>query len=273
MFLQPRLKDFNSKSRSTSPFPFISHPRGHSGLIGQDASHMSRPASVEGVNIFNNQTEPGSSRARLTTSAGNSIGSWDMSMVSMCCICDVMLRHGLQAESSADSGRLSSQYFSDDPAVPRYLSHGISVQDTSDGSLSSRFSSRGSFLLDKELYESQLYAKELKQKVARLETQCTTLQYVLSILLTCCVSCGHRQAYNSLLDTLQNQKSQTLPCSTEITKPLVRSDYPHIKFWTKQQWVDYSNNDVTSTTDKTRGKSRAAQGVNVTMRFAENADG
>ena len=83
---------------------------------------------------------------------------------------------------------------------------------------------------------------------------------------------GHRQAYNSLLDTLQDQKSKT-PCSTEITKPLVRSDYPHIKFWTKQEWVNYSNKDVTSTTDKTRGKSRAAQGVNVTMRFAEIADG
>ena len=188
MFLQPRLKDFNSKSRSTSPFPFISQAHGHSGLIGQDASSMSRP--VEGVNIFDNQTELGSSRACLTTSAGNSIGSWDMSMVSMCCICDVMLRHGLQAESSADSGRLSSQNFSEDPAVPRYLSHGISVRDTSDGSLSSRFSSRGSLLLDKELYESQLYAKELEQKITRLETQCTTLQYVLSILLTCCVSLG-----------------------------------------------------------------------------------
>jgi hypothetical protein len=175
---------------------------------------------------------------------------------------------GLQAESSADSGRLTSQNIFDHPVASRYLSHGTSLQDTSDGSLSSHFSSRGSFRVDKELYESQRYAKELEQKIARLETQCTTLQYVLSYSLTCCVSGGHRQAYDSLLDALDTHKSQT-PSSTDVATALIRSDYPLIKFWTKQEWADYSNNEVTSTTDKTQGRTRAAQGVNVTMRFAE----
>jgi hypothetical protein len=172
MFLQPGLKDLNARSRSTSPFPFIRQPRGYSG---QDASHMSRP---------------GSSSARLAPSAGNSFGSWDMPMVStgIFFVCDVMLKHGLQAELSGDSGRLSSQLFSDDPAASRHLSYGTSLQNTSDGSLSSRFSSRGSLLIDKEIYESQLYAKELEQKIVKLETKCTTLQYVSSISLTCRVS-------------------------------------------------------------------------------------
>ena len=267
MYLQSRLKELNSRSRSTSPFPFSRQPRGHSGLSGQDASLMSRP--VEGVG---NQAEPGSSRARLVPSAVNSVGSWEMSMVSICSVCDVILRHGLQAESSTDSGRRSSQNFSDDPTFSRYLSHGTSLQETSDSSLSSRFSSRGSLFIEKELYESQCYTKELEQKVARLQTQCTTLQYVSSIPLTCRTSCDHRQAYDSLLDALQTHKSQT-PCPTDIATAPVRSNYPHIKFWTKQEWMEYYNNDVTSTSDKTRGKSRAAQGVNVTMRFAELEDG
>ena len=263
MFLPRRLKDINSKSRSTSPFPSMGQPRGYSGLTSQDASYLSR--HVEGVN---NQSESGSSRVHPVPSAGNSLGSWDMSMVSICFVCDVMLRHGLQAESSVDSGRLNFRLFSDDPATSHYLysSHGTSLQDNCDGS------SRGSLLIDKKLYELQLYAKELEQKNARLETQCTTLQYVSSISHSICrVSGGYRQAYDSLLDALKTHKSQT-PCSTDVTA-LVRSDYPLIKFWTKQEWTAYCNNNATSTTDKTRGKSRAAQGINVTMLFAEFEDG
>jgi hypothetical protein len=181
------------------------------------------------------------------------------------------MRHGLQAESSVDSGRLSSQHFSNGPAGFHYLSHGSSLQDTSDSSASSRFSSCRSFLTDKDLYELQLYNKELEQKNAILETQCTTLQYVSSILHICHVSGGNRHAYDSLLDTLQTYKSKT-PCSTDATAAPIRSDYPLIKFWTKQEWMEYCNNDITST-DKMRGKSRAAQGVNITMRFAELEDG
>jgi hypothetical protein len=78
MFLPSRLKEVNSRSRSSSPFPFVRQPRGYSGLSGQDTSLISRP--VEGVN---NQSEPGSSsRSHIVHSAVNSVGSWDISMVS-----------------------------------------------------------------------------------------------------------------------------------------------------------------------------------------------
>ena len=161
---------------------------------------------------------------------------------------------------------------SDGSAASRYSSRGASLQGASDGSVSSRFS-HGSLFIDKELHELQLYTKELEQKNARLETQCTTLQYVSSILHTCYFSGGHRHAYDSLLDVLHTHKSQA-PCSTDTDiTALVCSDYPRVKFWTKQEWMDYNSNDVTSTTDKTRGKGRAAQGVNVTIRFAELEDG
>lgn len=79
MYLQPRLKDLNSKSRSTSPFPSIRQPRGY------NVQDPGRPVY---------ELESGSSRGPLL-SAGNSVGSWDMSMVSICFVCDVMLRHGL----------------------------------------------------------------------------------------------------------------------------------------------------------------------------------
>ena len=118
---------------------------------------------VEGLN---NQSEPGSSHACLVLSAGNYVGSWDMSMVSICFVCDIMLRHGFQAELSSHSGRLNCF---DDPAASYYLFLGTSFQDTSDSSLSSHFFSQGSLFIDKELYESQLYAKELEQKVASLK--------------------------------------------------------------------------------------------------------
>jgi hypothetical protein len=85
MFLQPRLKDLNSKSRSTSPFPStIMQPRTYSGLIGQDASYISR----------HDQSDLGSLDTYPVPSAGNSIGSWDMSLVSSrCFVCDMMLRY------------------------------------------------------------------------------------------------------------------------------------------------------------------------------------
>ena len=247
MFLHPRLKDLNSRSRSTSPFPFIRQPHGYSGLIGQDANNISR--SVEGEN---NQCESGSSRTCPSAGNSRSVGSWpwDMPMVSICFVCDMMLRHGLQEESSIDSGRRSSQQFSDEPVTSNYLFHGSSFQNTSDGSVSSHYSSHGSLFIDKELYELRLYTKELKQKNARLETQCTTLQYVSSISHTRHISGGHRQAYDSLLDALQTHKSQISPCSTDVT-PLVHSDYPNIKFWNKQEWTVYCSNNATSTTDKT----------------------
>jgi hypothetical protein len=219
-----------------------------------------------------------SSRAHF----GGPFGSGDMSLVSpgqYIFVSDVMLRYCLQGESFVDQSsraHFGGSFGSGDMSLVstgQGKSSGTSFQDASDGS-SSLFSSRES-LLHREFYQMQLYTKELEQKNVRLETQCTTLQYVFSsISHTCCVSLagGHRHAYDSLLDVLQSKTA----CSTNVTAvPPIRSDYPLIKFWTKQEWTKYCSNDsdVTSTTDKTRGKTRAAQGVNVTMCFVEHKDG
>jgi hypothetical protein len=53
---------------------------------------------------------------------------------------------------------------------------------------------------------------------------------------------------------------------------LSRNDYPHVKFWTRKEWADYTSNEI-ATTDKPRGKVRSSQGINVTMRYVEGENG
>lgn len=53
---------------------------------------------------------------------------------------------------------------------------------------------------------------------------------------------------------------------------LSRTDYPHIKFWTRKEWADYTSNEI-ATTDKPRGKVRSSQGINVTMQYVEGENG
>jgi hypothetical protein len=61
-------------------------------------------------------------------------------------------------------------------------------------------------------------------------------------------------------------------------KPYLQSDYPLIKYWTRQQWKDneYNNkdaSDILEIKDKTRGGTRSAKGENVMMLYIEHIDG
>ena len=73
--------------------------------------------------------------------------------------------------------------------------------------------------------------------------------------------------------------SPVLPTpTTENTKPYLQSDYPLVKYWTKQQWKDNENNnkdasDILEIKDKTRGGTRSAKGENVMMLYIEHEDG
>ena len=64
------------------------------------------------------------------------------------------------------------------------------------------------------------------------------------------------------------------------TKPLLysQSEYPHIKYWTKQQWKENENStkdasDLVDNKDKTRGGTRSEKGENVMMLYIEHIDG
>jgi hypothetical protein len=72
MFLQPGLREFNSRSRSISPFPSTV------GHIEPRTSGLLNIVHNEGVS----DQYASLSHARPAFSAGNSFGSWEMSMVS-----------------------------------------------------------------------------------------------------------------------------------------------------------------------------------------------
>ena len=91
-------------------------------------------------------------------------------------------------------------------------------------------------------------------------------------------------AYNALLNTLRSLPLGTTAIPGDVRAnqdvfsapaPLHREDYPKIKFWFKRQWTEFSNNHSTNSTSgpQARGRSRAAQGINVTMQYVELEDG
>lgn len=57
------------------------------------------------------------------------------------------------------------------------------------------------------------------------------------------------------------------------SKPLLQKDYPNIKYWYKHEWSNSKLETVASSEPGERGRSRAAQGKNVTMGFVEDIDG
>ena len=57
---------------------------------------------------------------------------------------------------------------------------------------------------------------------------------------------------------------------------MLRSNYPHIKFWNRKEWLENvaTNGDVTTLTENPqRGRVRASQGINVTMGYVEKENG
>ncbi|KAI9442695.1 hypothetical protein H4582DRAFT_2073289 [Lactarius indigo] len=67
------------------------------------------------------------------------------------------------------------------------------------------------------------------------------------------------------------------PSTRQLIKPLVKSDYPLIKFWTRLAWKFHLDNTNDSSNlvpgNNRRGGTRSAQGINVMMLYIENADG
>jgi hypothetical protein len=79
-------------------------------------------------------------------------------------------------------------------------------------------------------------------------------------------------------DDQSNSPLRTTNTTTENTKPYLQSDYPLIKYWTRQQWKDSENNnkdasDILEVKNKTRGGTRSAKGENVMMLYIEHEDG
>jgi hypothetical protein len=71
--------------------------------------------------------------------------------------------------------------------------------------------------------------------------------------------------------------TNTLTAGTSVTV-LQAADYPKVRFWTKQSWTNHVKNtkntfDFRQKGQPERGKSRAAQGENVTMQYIEDQDG
>ena len=52
----------------------------------------------------------------------------------------------------------------------------------------------------------------------------------------------------------------------------MRDTYPHVKFWTRKDWVNSNANDV-ATIDKPHEKARSSQGINVMMLYIEDKNG
>jgi hypothetical protein len=70
----------------------------------------------------------------------------------------------------------------------------------------------------------------------------------------------------------------TLPLKTTTTTPVayVRSDYPHITYWYKQEWTQVKNNKNNTSrvpASGERGGGRSAKGINVTLLFIQEEDG
>ena len=63
--------------------------------------------------------------------------------------------------------------------------------------------------------------------------------------------------------------------ANQALEPLCQENYPKIKFWFKRQWIAFSNDHPTNATSgpQARGRSRASQGINVSMQYVELEDG
>jgi hypothetical protein len=75
--------------------------------------------------------------------------------------------------------------------------------------------------------------------------------------------------------TSGNKLENTKKVKQEI---YLRSEYPLVKYWTKQQWKDAENcnknaSDPLASKDKTCGGTQSARGENIMMLYIENFDG
>jgi len=84
-----------------------------------------------------------------------------------------------------------------------------------------------------------------------------------------------RNAYDSLLHALR-QGGTLKDQENKQDEPARREDYPDVQFWTRRDWLDRPGQESdTMALDNSgqRGKARASQGINVTMRYIEDENG
>jgi hypothetical protein len=68
-------------------------------------------------------------------------------------------------------------------------------------------------------------------------------------------------------------KSEDLSIPLSTLPAAEREDYPLVKFWHRHEWNAAENNQVAQIGTGAQGKTRAAQGENVTLRFIEDENG
>ena len=61
--------------------------------------------------------------------------------------------------------------------------------------------------------------------------------------------------------------------STPSPPPLSRSDFPHIRFWTKREWDEHKSRLKDASGSKGKGSDRSSKGLNTTALYMENENG
>ena len=83
----------------------------------------------------------------------------------------------------------------------------------------------------------------------------------------------NRKAY----ETLTNRIPALLNSKTTIGQKETREANPNVKYWTRQEWTAANVDRVADleggTNPGTRGRTRAAQGINVNMKYLEDKEG
>ena len=96
-----------------------------------------------------------------------------------------------------------------------------------------------------------------------------------------------REAYRALVQHVLNGAAGSADIRQSGTENLLhppltaqsldQKTYPNVKFWHKAAWTEYSNDQVPDLNGKEgsqpRGRARAAQNINVAMRYVENENG
>jgi hypothetical protein len=61
--------------------------------------------------------------------------------------------------------------------------------------------------------------------------------------------------------------------SSSLLSLLSRADYPHVKFWTKEEWDNHKSRIKDTSGLNGKGLERLSKGLNMTALYIENEDG
>ena len=65
----------------------------------------------------------------------------------------------------------------------------------------------------------------------------------------------------------------TTGSSALTLSPLSRSDFPHIRFWTKEEWDNHKSRSKDVSRPKGKGLEHSSKGLNTMVLYLENEDG